>query len=407
MKKPKPANLSQVIHILKRGQWDAFNYSELNRLIATYGKDQAHYSAEQRPYVVMDVNQSLLSLDIADIIFAYQLEQLRFNHRPEQLAQALRQDIAISNFSQQFNNQNGQATNIEVLVHDIVESYQWIYQQYQGFQGQQSLAQIKLNPHYENFISKMRFLYAAIADRDGEQIALLWRINLLYGFHQDDIDEILKQAMQWQKSAAIEQLTWTSPASLSGQTGRVTIRWHNGLRVFAEMRDLIQSLQAHGFDVYICDSVPIDILKALLSNPEFGFNIPESNLIGIEPRRDQQQRIMLQSLHHANLPYGKAKSQFIQKILIARYGYSPILMVGNGLKDQDLLTDFPDTQKILLINWLRDPNSAIGRMAQLAFAQYGQENGRYLLQGLDANVGAFIASPKSIRYGQSTRQAFQ
>ncbi|MEX5538983.1 haloacid dehalogenase-like hydrolase, partial [Pseudomonas syringae] len=81
------------------------------------------------------------------------------------------------------------------------------------------------------------------------------------------------------------------------------------------------------------------------------------------------------------------------------YGYGPIFIAGDSEGDQNMMQDFKETEKVLIVNRLRKPTTDIGHFSKLAVDTYGQDSAKYLLQGRDANTGEFVPSYKSISYG--------
>ncbi|MGT2549066.1 haloacid dehalogenase-like hydrolase [Acinetobacter geminorum] len=387
---------------IQKGQWDTFNFDQLNQLIATYGKDNPNYNPDKRPYIVTDFDNTSVFLDIEEATLIYQLEHLAFNVTPEQLNQIIRKGISSQNFEAAYNNQQGQAVNIDKIAPDIIASYTWLYHHYNGLKGKQSLDQIKQDPHYLDFITKMRYLYAAIGDTFDHEVAYPWVTYLFTGLTEQQVRNLVKATVAWQMQQPIGPVTWTSPAALSGQAGVVKTTWENGLRPYREMQNLFKAFQDNGIDVYVCSASFIDVIKEIISNPEIGYNINEKNAYAMELERDAQNRILPEFRHGYAQTQGKGKTATIQRFLVSKYGYGPIFIAGDSEGDQNMMQDFATTQKVLIINRLRSPNSDIGKFSQQAVQGYGQANPKFLLQGRDANTGQFRPSMASLSYGAQT-----
>ena len=389
---------------LMQGNWDSYNRQQLNQMIAEYGKSSGNYNPAKPPYVVFDFDNTSVFLDIEEATLIYQLEQLKFKVSPAQLNQVIRTGIATQDFAADYHNAQGQAVNIDKIAADIVSSYAWLYQNYQGLHGKQSLDQVKKNPHYQNFITKMRYLYAAIGGTFAHEVSYPWVTYLFTGFNQDQVRELTREAFVWQQSQPIQAVTWTSPQSLAGKAGVVSVTWDNGLRPYAEMQNLYQVLQQQGFAVYVVSASFIDVIKEMASNPMMGFNVPIDQVYAMQLQRDAAQRILPEFRHGYAQTQGVGKSQTIEKFLLTKYGYGPVFIAGDSEGDQNMMQDFADTQKVLIINRLRKPSSDIGKFSKIAAEQYQQAHSKYLLQGRDANTGRFLASQSSISLGSTQPQ---
>lgn len=400
--KTTPTHTSMALPLLSVQHWDGFNREQINQLIQRNGKQSPHYDAQHPPYIVTDFDNTAIFLDIEEATLIYQLENLRFKVTPLQLQQIISKNIKIDSFVPKYNNQKGQPVNIEKISADIIQSYHWLYSNYQGLGGQLSLEKVKQSPHYQNFITKMRYLYAAISDTFDHDVAYPWVTYLFTGFKKNEVRQMTIKTFLWQQKQKIGPITWTSPASLSGQAGIVSVTWDNGLRPYKEMQNLFQVLQQNGIQVYVCSASFVDVVKEMVSNPLVGFLIPESHVYAMQLEHDSQGKIKPEFRHGYFQTQGKGKTLTIQQSLIRQYGYGPLLIAGDSEGDQNMMQDFKDTEKVLIINRLRKAETDIGRFSHLAVQTYGQANTKYLLQGRDANTGLFLSTNKSRAYGQDT-----
>lgn len=400
-----PAVVHQIptkTEFLAAGHWDTFNREQLNQLIANYGKNSPNYNPQKRPYIVTDFDNTSVFLDIEEATLIYQLEHLAFAVSPDQLNAILRKGILQQNFVADYNNLKGQPVNIDKIAPDIIQSYTWLYQHYSGLKGHESLETVQKNPNYLNFIIKMRYLYAAIGDTFDHDVAYPWVTYLFAGMNETQVRDLVRKTFIWQQQQPIGPVTWTSPESLAGQAGVVRVTWENGLRPYQDMQNLFKAFQDNGIDVYVCSASFIDVIKEIISNPAAGFNIDEKHAYAMELERDAQGKIVPEFRKNYDQTQGIGKTRTIQKFLVAKYGYGPIFIAGDSEGDQNMMQDFADTQKVLIVNRLRKPSTDIGKFSQMAAQSYGQPNAKFLLQGRDANTGLFTGSIQSLSYGSST-----
>lgn len=394
-------------NILTKGNWDDFNRNQLNQLILDYGDKSPNYDVKKKPYVVFDFDNTSVFLDIQEASLIYQLENLLFKVTPSELDKIIRIDISEQNFVVDYNNEKGQAVNINTIAPDIIESYTWLYQNYVGLKGKKSLAQVKKSPHYLNFITKMRYLYSAIGDTFNHDVSYPWVTYLYAGFKPEEVSQLAVETYYWQQGNTIGAVTWTSPKSLAGKAGVVSVTWENGLRPYEDVRNLYQAFKQNGFDVYICSASFIDVIKGVATNPDIGFNVPEQNVYAMQLKHDTDNKIIPVFNQDYYQTQGKGKTLTIQKFLLSQYGYGPIFIAGDSEGDQNMMQDFSDTQKVLIINRWRKPTTDIGKFSQLAAQNYGQSDVKFLLQGRDANTSKFTQSNKSIAFKSTEAKVFK
>lgn len=389
------------------GNWDAFNRSQINALIAGTGKSSAGYNAAKPPYVVFDWDNTSVFLDIEEASLIYQLENLAFGATPAQLEVALRKNIPKTNFLPAHNNAAGQPVNIDKVTPDIVASYTWLYQNYAGLKGAQSLAAVKQNPNYTAFITKVRYLYEAIGDTFDHDTAYPWVTYLFVGMTETQVRKLTAETVSWQLKQPVEKVKWTSPAALPGQAGVVSVSWKNGLRLQPEMQDLYAKFRSAGFDIWVCSASFVDVIKEISSNPAFGYNNPADRVLAMELERDANGVIQPEYRRGYDQTQGPGKTKNIKRFLVTKYGYGPAFVAGDSEGDQNMMADFADTKKVLIVNRLRDPKTDIGKFSAMAVQNYGKADTRYLLQGRDDNTGAWVTSQLHTPLGATTGKALK
>ncbi len=392
---------------LMDGQWDAFNKKKIEELIAAHGKASPQYDPQKPPYVVFDWDNTSIFLDVAEATFIYQLENLIFSMDPKQMNTAIRMNISAQPFSASYKNQEGKEVSIDLIAPDIVESYTWLYNNYKGLKGAKSLDEVKKDPHYANFITKMRYLYEAIGDTFDHATSYPWLTYLNTGMTERQVRDLTFKATEWQLKEPVEAVKWTSPSSLPGKAGVISISWKNGLRLVPEMQDLYQAFRDSGIDVWIVTASFADIVKEISSNPKFGYFHPSERVLGMELVRDAKGVIQSEFPKDRDQTQGKGKTRTIERFLVSRYGYGPIFVAGDSEGDQNMMADFPDTKLTLIINRLRDPKTDIGKFSKIAVDTYGKPDVRYLLQGRNDDQGHFVKSQLHYKLGSKEGKALK
>ena len=391
-------NLASVVSQEKQaviGNWNAFNSGKIDSLIQEAKQKPAHTL-----YAVFDFDNTTAFLDIEEATLIYQLENLRFSMKPEILKEIIYKDIPTSSFNSDYNNKSNQAVNINLIGPDIVDSYIWLYNNYNGFEGNKTLNEIKKNSNYMNFIVKMRYLYDAIGGSFDHEVSYPWVTYLFSGMSKKEISDLVDDTIEWQNKQPIRKVTWVSPANMAGRAGIVSVTWRNGFRLIPEMQTLYKTLQEAGVDVYVISASALDVIKSIVTIDKYGFSVPESHVYAMHPLYDKKGK-----LTHSLDPYypqtqGRGKTETIKKFIQQRYkNTGPILVAGDSEGDQNMMSDFNDTKCVLIINRLRSSDTTIGELSAKAVRDYNKDDAKILLQGRDENKGVFLPSQSSILMG--------
>lgn len=402
---PESATQVRLATKLADHNWDKFNKAQLEKLIATYGKGSANYNPAKPPYAVFDWDNTMVFLDIEEATLIYQLENLKFNMTPAQMDKALRMNIPASNFKADYNNAAGQPVNVDLAAQDAVDSYTWIYNNYAGLKGKLPLAEVKKNPHYQNFVTKVRYLYEAIGDTFDVSVSYPWVLYLFTGLNEQQVRKMAADTAEWQMTQPVEKVKWTSPASLPGKAGVVSVSWKNGLRLMPEMQDLFRAMRAAGIDVWVCTASFVDVIKEISSNPKFGYNNPADRVLGMELERDANGIIQTEFRRGYDQTQGVGKTKAIQRFLVSKYGYGPIFVAGDSEGDMNMMQDFADTKLVLIVNRLKGKD--IDKLSRVAAANYGKDDPKVLLQGRDDNKGTFVPSQAHVKLGAKEGQVLK
>ena len=398
---------ASIVQPIAAGQWDGFNRAQIDALIARRGKGSPGYDPTRPPYAVFDWDNTSVFLDIEEAALIHQLENLVFGATPAQLELALRKNIPARDFVPEYNNAAGQPVNIERIVPDIVASYTWLYQNYAGLKGSQPLAAVKLNPHYIAFTTKVRYLYEAIGDTFDHDTAYPWVTYLFAGMTEAQVRKLTADTVAWQLKEPIVKVKWTSPAALPGRAGVVSVSWKNGLRLQPEIQALYAAFRNAGFDVWVCSASFVDVIKEISSNPAFGYNNPPERVLAMELERDANGVIQPEFRRGYDQTQGPGKTKNIRRFLVSKYGYGPSFVAGDSEGDQNMMADFADTKKVLIVNRLRDPKTDIGKFSAMAVQNYGKADTRYLLQGRNDNTGEWVPSQLHTPLGATQGKALK
>lgn len=108
--------------LLENGRWNPVNREKLEKLIENNrGKGN---------YVVFDWDYTSIYQDTQENLFRYQIDNLKFKMTPAEFKKAIRKDIPMDNFADEFKNVDGQNINIEKIGEDLDKDYTFLYENY-------------------------------------------------------------------------------------------------------------------------------------------------------------------------------------------------------------------------------------------------------------------------------------
>ncbi|MTH45796.1 HAD family hydrolase [Intestinirhabdus alba] len=394
-------NITENTPMLQPGKWDSFNKKRLEAMLA-----KARQAPPHTYYAVFDFDNTTAFLDIEEAALIYQLEHLLFSMSPEELREVILKDIPLTDFASAYNNKNGDPVNIIKVSEDIIESYRWLHDNYPDLTQQERLVEIRRTPHYQNFITKMRYLYAAIGGTFRHEVSYPWVTYLFKNMTPGQVADLTQKTIAWQRSTPVESVLWESPAALPGKAGVVSVTWHNGFRLVPEMQDLYQALQKAGVDVYVISASNLEVIKSIVTRPPY--SVPETQVFAMRLLHTSDGKLTAGLDPDYPQTQGKGKTETIRKFIQNKYaGKGPLLVAGDSEGDQNMMSDFPDTEVVLIINRLRPADSVIGQLSKRAVEEYKQKDAKILLQGRNDNTGEFIAAqihyPLGKKIGQKVK----
>ena len=163
---------------LDEGRWVPQNRAVLDKVISE--------SKNQGNYAVFDWDYTSIYQDTQENLFRYQIDNLRFKMTPEQFSKAIRKDIPLDNFSDDYKNVNGQSINIEKIGSDLDKDYTFIYNNYIK-NKKMSLEQIKATEEFKDFRGKLAFLYEAIGGSFSHDVSYPWVLYLFEGMKVSEV----------------------------------------------------------------------------------------------------------------------------------------------------------------------------------------------------------------------------
>lgn len=376
---------------LDKNNWEDNVHAALVNLVEKNGVKSKNYDENNKPYVVFDFDNTTAFNDVEEALLIYQLENLLFAFKPEEITSILETGIPDVNayFKENYSNQSGKKLNVRIVAEDIQQAYKYLYKNYTGLgnQGEMSLDEIKETTQYKAFITKVRFLYEAVNGSFDSSVGYPWVTYLFTGMTPDEVRDLtIKSNDYWLAYEKFGKITWTTPESYKGNAGIVSTSFKTGLDFPKEMRNLYAYFMNNGIEVYVCSASFIDVIVASANTEKYGYNVAVENIYAMQLKKDAAGKY----INEFNTDYfqtqGEGKAQTINKFIKPLHNnIDPIFVAGDSSGDYEMLTQYQSMQLGLII----DRNQQ--KMNDLV-----DDTGRYVLQGRNENTGSFIPSKKSI-----------
>jgi phosphoserine phosphatase len=386
--------------ILTPGKWAPNTYKSMQKLIDDNGKYAVGYNKNNKPYAMFDWDNTCIMNDTEEALYMYQIENLIFKLTPEEMGELVRKNVPDGPFVKDYNNAAGEPVTIDAVATDIVDSYTFLYDNYVGLKGKMSLAEIKKTDQYLDFRAKMWYVYDAIGETHGTKVSYTWVLFFFKNMTTAEVTALAEKSNDYALGQAIKKDKWVSPASLPGKAGVVGASRTTGLRLTEEIIDLMNTLRANGIDIYVCTASLEDVVAVFATNPKYGYNVARENIIGMRLNKvndvyqDTYKDRWIQTAEHG-------KTIAITAVVASKRGFGPILVAGDSSGDYNMMTEFPDVKRVLLVNRLK--GGKFGKLCKEAAATIGKPDAKYLLQGRDENTGLWIPTEKMLKLGRTTQ----
>lgn len=386
---------------LDSAKWSSRNHAVLRALLAQYGKHSPRYDAKRRPYAVFDWDNTAIMNDTEEALFMYQINTLSFRLTPAEFGAILRQNVPAGSFGADYNNSAGLPVTLEDIAADLDASYAWLHAQYRGFQGSQTLEAIRDTVQFQDFRAKLYYLYEAVNGTHGVDVGYPWVVYFFTHMTRDEVALLTERSNDVNLGLGLTKAKYTSAPSMAGRAGVVSVSHFQGIRLTTEIASLMDALRENGIDVYVCTASLEHVVGVFASLPKYGYKVPRANVLGL---RLEMQGEVFTNRYQSGWPltWGPGKTVAIQRELVDKKGYGPLLVAGDSDGDYDMLRDFPDTQLGLIVNRLK--KGKIGELSQRAAQDAGAVRPRFVLQGRQESTGNWLPMEQSVKYGSNAVQ---
>lgn len=383
---------------LSKMNWSPKNYEALNNVINNYGVDSKNYDPKNPPYIVLDWDQTCAHFDVEEATMRYQLSHLRFKMTKEQFAGLLKDEVnGVTKLSEDYNN-----ITLKDINADLNADYAYLYDNYEGLAGKMKLEDIQKTPQFNDFITKVAFLYDGYCETEGigANYGYPWVLYLFAGQTEDEVRALAREAILYELNNKLGKQKWETPAGYQTKAGAISYSYKTGLRVFPEMQNLIDAFQSNGIDVFIVSASYKPVVETFSGIGNFGYNVPAERVIAMELAT--KDGIILPSYKEGWVQTNRKGKVEAIKIKIQdglSKKYDPIFGAGDSDGDFEMLSTFPGMKLALVYNRLKGGD--IGSLCKKAVEEKDKTEPRYILQGRNENIGMLIPGSETILLGKS------
>lgn len=326
---------------LDEGRWNPKNREVLERLIEKYKNTNS--------YAVFDWDNTSIQGDTQLNLFIYQIENLKYKLTPEKFNELIRKNIPLIDFKERFKNLDGKVLNVTKLANDIYKDYIYLYENY-IFNKKLSLKEIRNTEEFKDFRAKMHYLHNALSGNFSTELACLWEFYLLSGMTKDEVKRLAKESNDTKLGEALEDVIIESSDKLTGETGKVRTGYDNGLRIRPEMANLYHELKRNGIDVYIISASMQELIEVFATDKSYGYNLDIENIYAMKVKTTAEDILTDEYNYEYPFTQKEGKSETIDRYIRQKYnGKGPILVAGDAVGDESMLTKFKDTEVLLIM----------------------------------------------------------
>ncbi|WP_196605154.1 HAD family hydrolase [Pectinatus haikarae] len=402
---------------LQSENWAPEVRGTLNDFLLTYGKYSPNYDKHERPYAVFDFDNTTSVLDVEEQLMIWQLEHLAFAVPPQKLAEVLETGIPIEKLSLTYgaDDGSGRPVTIQAGINDAVRAYASLYKAgVVSAEGREQSGQIKQSFEYQEFVTKMRWLYDAISETMDTSVSYPWVTYWFTGMTPGQVYNLAYACDSYYGDPAKAQ-TWskgkyTSPADRKSDTGVITVSYNQGITVTPEIKELYKALAQNGMDVWINSASAIDVIRAAVKY----FDIPGvKGIVAMTNRLGSDGKYINAYDYNAHpQTQGVGKSLTIEKVIAPLYhGRGPIFTAMDSQGDFNFCTEFKDTKAVLIMNRRRKDDAALCA----AVAEYQKSHNitlqqanaagdtKFVLQGRNENTGRLWPDDQTLLLGKQDK----
>lgn len=355
--------------------WNRKVEKEINGMIREYGSGSKGYDSLQKPYAVFDFDNTTIINDIEMTLLVHQINRMAFEIHPEEMFSLLTD--CLDDLDKPLGLEGSEQVTARMLATDIAADYRAI-------RALPEETDLSGTDAFLDFRAKMRALYTGVENTYDYAAACLWIINLFKGMTPEEVKALTRESVDhWLSFGGMKEWTWTSPDR--GEAGCIRARFHVGLALTDEMKELYKVLSDNGFDVYVCSASMEDIVETMACDPAYGLGLPEDHVFGLRLMKDTAGRFLPAYDPSYIQTFKEGKVKAIRSYMApAQGGADPLLVAGDSNGDYAMLTAFDGMKVGLIID------AGAGKPLSDLSMQAKDRSSRYCLQARNAPEGVLV-----------------
>lgn len=200
-------------------------------------------------------------------------------------------------------------------------------------------------------------MYEKLITKQGRKVAYLWICGFFSGNSEKDIEN---QSIDFFDDESRCDLT-TEKYFHNLDTGSVVfsieVEVKRGIRVREDIIEIFDFLRSSNIDIYICSASFEPIVRAIASNPQFGYKLNEKNIYGMRLQLDNQNKYIHEYISNYPITVEEGKASAINKFILPKYSKAPFMIAGDSDGDYQMFLEFEKANMLLLTNG--DANSLV------------------------------------------------
>lgn len=283
--------------VLPRLNWLPDVYERLNHLIIKHANARSAAHSSERPLVVFDFDNTCILNDIGELFSHFLIDEMLYRYDLDAFWDLIHPDDGRD------------------ALYDITHKALQI-----------PVASRAQHPAYEHYLYEMGALYGRRLARAGKADCYRWAVRLHIGMKAEQIHALSRQAIVRELNRSIYRQLRSHPHSAQAAS---PVSIGRGIRIFQEIYTLIQTLEAHNFDVWIISATNIWTVQSFARL----FGIPPERVLGnsLHPGEDN----ILTSETIPPVLFRTGKVEAIHKYI----GRPPVLAFGDSDTDLEMLTE--------------------------------------------------------------------
>jgi phosphoserine phosphatase len=350
------------------------------------------------PVAVYDWDNTCIYNDIMETMFRFQMFNLQYAMDkeafnviiPEAAGKTLK-DSNVLKLSADYGN-----VVLADLAADLEADYAFLYDNYIGTK-KMTLDEIKATSEYKDFVVKLPFMYDGLTDTPeiAAEYSYPWVCFLCEGMTKSEVQKLALIALNDALVRKSEKITMKAPTDLARKAAVASYTYKAGIRLAQGIIDMILKQRATGWELWVVTASFEPVIQAVAAINGYGF--PEDRVIGVRLQSDASGKYLAKLSEEP----GYELTQRMGKATVIRnfIKKAPLFVAGDSDGDFEMMTQFPETKLIYLVNRLKGGD--IGTLYKEALPGTAKPGRVVLLQGRNENTGLWRPFQETIKLGKT------